>query len=63
VLLEVKGFRLALRVDRATEEVEAFVREVPAALAAHPLLGGVAVLSDGAPVFLLEPSALVEEPV
>jgi two-component system chemotaxis sensor kinase CheA len=63
VLLEVKGFRLALRVDRASEEVEAFVREVPAALAAHPLLGGVAVLSDGAPVFLLEPSALVEEPV
>jgi two-component system chemotaxis sensor kinase CheA len=63
VLLEVKGFRLALRVDRAAEEVEAFVREVPAALAAHPLLGGVAVLSDGAPVFLLEPGALVEEPV
>jgi two-component system chemotaxis sensor kinase CheA len=62
VLLEVKGFRLALRVDRAAEEVEAFVREVPRALAGHPLLGGVAVLPDGAPVFLLEPGGLVEEP-
>jgi two-component system chemotaxis sensor kinase CheA len=62
VLLEVKGFRLALRVDRALEEVEAFVRDVPHALSEHPLLAGVAVLPDGAPVFVLEPGGLVEEP-
>jgi chemotaxis protein histidine kinase CheA len=61
LLLEVEGFRLALRVDRVVGEVEVFVRELPRALQGNPLLGGVAMLPDGAPVFLLEPAGLVEE--
>ena len=61
LLLEVDGFQLALQVDRVVAEVEVFVRDLPRALAEHAFLGGVAVLPDGAPVFLLEPAGLVEE--
>ena len=61
VFVEARGFRLGLRVDRAIEDLEVFVREVPAALAHLKSLGGVAVLPDGVPVFLLEVGALVEE--
>ena len=63
VLLETRGFRLGLRVDRALEDLEVFVREVPAALSCVRPLGGVAILPDGVPVFLLEVGALVEEAV
>jgi two-component system chemotaxis sensor kinase CheA len=61
LVVDARGFRLGLRVDRALEELEVFVREVPSGLAAHPWLGGVAVLPDGVPVFLLEVGALVKE--
>jgi len=61
VILETRGFKLGLRVDRAIGDHEVFVREVPAALEQIKPLGGVAVLPDGVPVFLLEVGALVEE--
>ena len=60
VVLEARGFRLGLRVDRAVSDLEVFVREVPPALSHIKPLGGVAVLPDGAPVFLLEIGQLVE---
>ena len=60
VLLEARGFRLGLRVDRAQADQEVYVREVPRALGSLKHLGGVAVLSDGAPIFLLELGALLE---
>jgi two-component system chemotaxis sensor kinase CheA len=63
VVLETQGFRLGLRVDRAVADLEVFVREVPAVLAPLDLVGGVAILPDGVPVFLLEVAALMEEPV
>jgi two-component system chemotaxis sensor kinase CheA len=58
VVLEPRGFRLGLCVDRAQSQLEVFVREVPPALAPRKLLGGVAILPDGDPVFLLEVAAL-----
>jgi two-component system chemotaxis sensor kinase CheA len=58
VVLEPHGFRLGLCVDRAQSQLEVFVREVPPALAPRKLLGGVAILPDGDPVFLLEVAAL-----
>ncbi len=61
VVVEARGFRLGLRVDRAIEDLEVFVREVPEALTHLKSLGGVAILPDGVPVFLLEVGALVEE--
>jgi len=60
VLLEARGFRLGLRVDRAIADQEVYVREVPRALAGMKHLGGIAILSDGAPCFLLELGALLE---
>jgi two-component system chemotaxis sensor kinase CheA len=61
LVVDARGFRLGLRVDRALVELEVFVREVPRGVAAHPWLGGVAILPDGAPVFLLEVAELVKE--
>ncbi len=61
VIVDARGFRLGLRVERALEELEVFVREVPAALGKPPALGGVAILPDGIPVFLVEPAELVRE--
>jgi len=60
VLLDARGFRLGLLADRAQADQEVYVREVPATLAGLKHLGGVAVLSDGAPIFLLEMGALLE---
>jgi two-component system chemotaxis sensor kinase CheA len=60
VIVDARGFRVGLRVDRALEELEVFVREVPAALGRLPAIGGVAILPDGVPVFLVEVAELVE---
>jgi two-component system chemotaxis sensor kinase CheA len=60
VLLEARGFRLGLRVKRAVGDQEVYVREVPRALASLKHLAGVATLSDGVPVFLLEVGRLLE---
>jgi len=59
-VLEARGFRFGLRVDRAIGDLEVFVRQVPAPLDRLNALGGVAILPDGVPVFLLELGALVE---
>jgi two-component system chemotaxis sensor kinase CheA len=61
VVVEIPGFRLGLRVDRVTSHLEVFIREVPQPLASIPVAGGVAILPDGEPVFLLEVTQLVEE--
>ena len=61
VLFEARGFRLGLRVDRAVSDLEVFVREVPPVLSRIKPLGGVAILPDGVPVFLLEVGSLVDD--
>lgn len=60
VVLEARGFRFGLLVDRALADREVFVREVPLPLDRISVLGGVAILPDGAPVFLLDLGSLVE---
>ncbi|MEE8558845.1 MAG: chemotaxis protein CheW [Myxococcota bacterium] len=60
-VVETQGFRLGLRIDRATSHLEVFVREVPPPLDSSPILAGVAILPDGDPVFLLEVAQVVEK--
>ena len=60
LVLETRDFRFGLLIDRAVSDLEVFVREVPPPLGEIQALGGVAILPDGEPVFLLEPGALVE---
>lgn len=60
VVVEARGFKLGLLVDRVVDDLEVFVRETPPPLRALASLGGVAILRDGAPVFLLEIGSLVE---
>jgi chemotaxis protein histidine kinase CheA len=60
LVLEVRGFKLGLHVDRALWNTEVYVRDVPAPLEAIPALAGVAMLPDGQPVFLLETGVVVE---
>lgn len=60
LVLEVRGFKLGLHVQRAIGNLEVYVRDVPAPLDEIAVLGGVAVLPDGAPVFLLELGVVVE---
>ena len=60
LVLETRGFRFGLLVDRAVTDLEVFVREIPEPLSKHQALGGVTILPDGDPVFLLEPAPLVE---
>jgi two-component system chemotaxis sensor kinase CheA len=60
LVLEVRGFKLGLHVERALGNLEVYVRDVPPPLDAIAVIGGVAVLPDGAPVFLLELGVVVE---
>jgi two-component system chemotaxis sensor kinase CheA len=60
LVLEVRGFKLGLHVERAIGNLEVYVRDVPPPLDTIAVLGGVAVLPDGAPVFLLELGVVVE---
>jgi two-component system, chemotaxis family, sensor kinase CheA len=60
VVLEVRGFKLGVLVERVMDDLEVYVRETPEPLGGMPHLGGVAILRDGAPVFLLEIGSLVE---
>ena len=59
VLTEVRGERIALRVDRFEGQQEIYVKPVPELLAPVRILSGLTVLEDGSPVFLLDPNQLV----
>jgi len=54
VITEVRGERVALRVDRFCGQQEIYVKPVPAMLACVRLLAGLTVLGDGSPAFLLD---------
>ncbi|MAG33561.1 MAG: hypothetical protein CL908_22005 [Deltaproteobacteria bacterium] len=59
VLSEVRGERVALRVDRFEGQQEIYVKPVPELLASVRILAGLTVLEDGSPVFLLDLNHLV----
>jgi two-component system, chemotaxis family, sensor kinase CheA len=54
VLTEVRGERVALRVERLAGQQEIYVKPVPKLLASARALTGLTVLGDGSPVFLLD---------
>lgn len=59
VLSEIRGERVALRVDRFDGQTEIYVKPVPELLASVRILNGLTVLEDGSPVFLLDLNHLV----
>jgi two-component system, chemotaxis family, sensor kinase CheA len=54
VLTEVRGERVALRVERLAGQQEIYVKPLPRLLASARVLAGLTVLGDGSPVFLLD---------
>ena len=58
LLTEVRGERVALRVDALAGQHELYVKPLPRMVAALPLLSGLTVLGDGRPVFLLDVNQL-----
>ena len=54
VLSEVRGERVALRVERVIGQQHIYVKPVPALLSAVRALAGLTILGDGRPVFLLD---------
>jgi two-component system chemotaxis sensor kinase CheA len=59
LVLETQGFRYGIRVDRVATDHEVFVREIPPVLSGLTPLAGVAILTDGEPIFLIEAGVLV----
>jgi two-component system chemotaxis sensor kinase CheA len=59
VLTEVRGERVALRVDRFEEQQEIYVKPIPELLTSVRALAGMTVLGDGSPIFLLDMNHLV----
>ena len=59
VISEMRGERVALRVDRFEGQQEIYVKPVPELLASVRILSGLTVLEDGSPVFLLDLNQLV----
>ena len=54
VLSEIRGERIALRVDRFAGQQEFYVKPVPELFSKVRILSGLTVLDDGSPVFLLD---------
>jgi two-component system chemotaxis sensor kinase CheA len=53
-LVELRGERVAVRVDRFAGQTEIYVKPVPELLQGVKALAGLTVLGDGSPVFLLD---------
>lgn len=54
VVCEIRGERIALRVDRFAGQQEFYVKPVPELFSKVRILSGLTVLDDGSPVFLLD---------
>jgi len=54
VVTEVRGERVALRVDRFVGREEIYVKPVSEMMAGVRVLAGLTMLDDGRPVFLLD---------
>ncbi len=58
VLTDVRGERVALRVERVTGQQQIYVKPVPELLSRVRALAGLTILGDGRPVFVLDPNQL-----
>jgi len=54
VIADLRGERVALRVDKLAGQQDIYVKPLPALLASLRALAGLTVLGDGRPVFLLD---------
>ncbi len=54
VIVEVRGERIALLIDRFEGQQEIYVKPVPELLAGVRILAGLTVLEDGSPIFLID---------
>jgi two-component system chemotaxis sensor kinase CheA len=54
VMTQLRGERVALRVDRFVGQQEIYVKSIPELLLGNRLLAGMTVLEDGSPIFLLD---------
>jgi two-component system chemotaxis sensor kinase CheA len=54
VMIDLRGERVALRVDRFIGQQEIYIKPVPELLSNVKLLAGMTVLEDGSPIFLLD---------
>lgn len=54
VLVEVRGQRVGVRIERLAGQQEIYVKPVPGLLASARALAGMTVLADGSPVFVLD---------
>ena len=54
VLVDVRGQRMALRVERVSGQLQIYVKPVPELLASVRALAGLTILGDGRPVFVLD---------
>jgi two-component system chemotaxis sensor kinase CheA len=54
VVVEVRGERVAVRVERFVGQHEIYVKPIPDLLSGVKLLAGLTVLGDGSPIFLLD---------
>lgn len=59
VLVNVRGERVALRVDSVSGQQQIYVKPVPELLAPLRALAGMTILGDGRPVFVLDQNQLV----
>jgi two-component system chemotaxis sensor kinase CheA len=59
VLVEVRGERVALLIDRFEGQQEIYVKPIPDLLAGVKILAGLTVLEDGSPIFLIDLNHLV----
>jgi two-component system chemotaxis sensor kinase CheA len=58
VVVDVRGQRMALRVDRVSGQQQIYVKPVPELLAPLRALAGLTILGDGRPVFVLDQNQL-----
>jgi two-component system chemotaxis sensor kinase CheA len=58
VLVEVRGERAGVRIERLAGQQEIYVKPVPQLLASLRALSGLTVLGDGRPVFVLDVNQL-----
>jgi two-component system chemotaxis sensor kinase CheA len=58
VLVDVRGQRMALRVERLAGQQQIYVKPVPELLARVRALAGFTILGDGRPVFVIDPNQL-----
>ncbi len=59
VLVDVRGQRMALRVDRVSGQQQIYVKPVPELLTTVRALAGFTILGDGRTVFVVDPNQLV----